>query len=532
MTSTRLTVFLLNGINEFDDVLAPDKGHHVVAVDPASGLDGSFYYSSRPASAPGWVRFVTPILSEPLGEVKTSTASGLLAIRVDNRVFALTFGYGRSLLDLSKVEHQFGLKVALNRIDPRQIRSLDTKTFEDMVVTKNTQVSKSSELPTFGVDISRDILRAVTGEPRDQRFAKRLSGADSLVMNLDVLPADLPMLCSELLTAFGEDSYKADFEWIDHLSLVTEPALVEELNDQLVQQLRVLDTTVTHLAMPESVSWEDIDAFRIAGTRDTVYDDLDLDAYLAELGDRIADITLEKLKTRAVQVRFSRSGNFDKRWTLFQCLVSEQRVDGHLYVLIEGRWFSVSQSLVADVDTYLSGLTPSPTSLIDAQVAEPEAHYNQRLVEADPGRFLLLDAKIKRPGGAASGIELCDVLTSDGELIHVKRKSRSSTLSHLFSQGTVSASTFVGDGTFRDAIRETIEHDVADAQREVWLDLIPDTSTSVDRSRYGVTFAVIANSNREGTDWLPFFSKLNLMQHGKQLQNMGFDVAVTRVPVL
>jgi uncharacterized protein (TIGR04141 family) len=51
-------------------------------------------------------------------------------------LFAITFGYGRGFLDLSRIEHRFGLRVALNRIDPSQIRSLDTKTFEDMVVTK------------------------------------------------------------------------------------------------------------------------------------------------------------------------------------------------------------------------------------------------------------------------------------------------------------------------------------------------------------------------------------------------------------
>lgn len=531
MTFTRLTVFLLKGVESFDDALAPEKGHRVASLDPDSGLDGAFYYASRPASSPAWVPFVSSILTNPIADVKTSTASGLLIIRAGERVFAFTFGYGRSLLDLSKVEHQFGLKVALNRIDARQIRSLDTKTFEDMVVTKNTQVSKSAELPTFGVDISRDILRAVTGEPRDQTFAKRLSGADSLVMNVEVLPSDLPKLCGDLLTAFGEDSYKADFEWIDHLSLVTDNPLIDDLNDLLVQHLRSRDTTVTHLAMPESVSWEDIDAFKIAGTRDTVYDDLDLDEYLAQLKDRVSEITLEKLRSRAVQVRFSRSDNFDKRWTLYQCLVSEQRMGERLYVLIEGRWFSVSDSLVEDVEMYLSGLASSPTSLIEAHAAEPEGNYNKRLAQQDPNRFLLLDAKIKRPGGAASGIELCDVFTADGEFIHVKRKSRSSTLSHLFSQGTVSASTFIGDGAFRNAIRETIELEVPVEAQDTWLKLVPDASAVVERSRYGVTFAVIANTSRGGTDWLPFFSKLNLMQHGKQLQNMGLDVAIARIPV-
>ncbi len=32
-----------------------------------------------------------------------------------------------------------------------------------------------------------------------------------------------------------------------------------------------------------------------------------------------------------------------------------------------------------------------------------------------------------------------------------------------------------------------------------------------------------------GNDWLPFFSKLNLMQSARALQNLGIDVTLDRV---
>lgn len=32
-----------------------------------------------------------------------------------------------------------------------------------------------------------------------------------------------------------------------------------------------------------------------------------------------------------------------------------------------------------------------------------------------------------------------------------------------------------------------------------------------------------------GNDWIPSFSKLNLMQHGKQLRNMCLGVSITRL---
>lgn len=533
MGSRRLTFYLMRTeVETFDDALAPDKTSIAVPLADSSGVDGRFHYVRPRRTTPAWVSFVQPILAEDLGEMRGASASGLLITRSGGRIFALTFGYGRSLLDLSKIEFQFGLRVALNRIDPRQLRSLDTKTFEDMVVSTNTQVSRSAELPTFRVDISTDILRAATGEPRDASFAKRLSGSDALVMNVDTEPADLPSLCEDLLRAFGEDHYKSDFEWIDQLALVRSTDLLDTLNEKLVADLADGTTSATHLAVPEAISWEDIDAFKITGTLRHEYDDLDLDDYLDRLGEDRASITLQNLKSRRVSVRFSRSGTFDDRWNLYRCIVTEQRVDGALYVLIEGRWFAVNESLVEEVDRVLSGLREPTVDLIPARSGEVETEYNDRLARSSPTRFLKLDARIKRPGGASSGIELCDVLSSDGAFIHVKRKSRSSTLSHLFAQGSVSAATFVNDGHFRDGIREAIREAVQDGDNDLWLDLVPSGEQGIDRSRrYCVTYAVVANSKREGIDWLPFFSKLNLMQHSRQLIGLGFDVALTRVPV-
>lgn len=530
MTSRRLTVHLLQGVDAFDDAL--DARHptpEFTSTLESSAVDGRLYYSSRPATPPTWVSFLTPLTGPLPTTLTTSSASGLLVMRARARYFALTFGFGRSLLDLSKVERNFGLRVALNRIDPGRLRSMDTKTFEDLVVTTSTQASKSADLPAFGVDVSKDILRAVTGEPRDTSFAKRLSGSNALVINTDRDVTDLTALCSDLLDAFEDDAYKDNFEWIDHLGIVEDPAIVQALNDQMVAQLILANTDDTHMAMPELINWEDIDSFKINGTRGITYDDLDLDEYLKHLDKKRDSISLDRLKSWRVSIKYSRSSEYERKWSVYDCLVSEQRLNTTLYVLIEGRWLVVSESLAADVDNYASGLSAVATALVPSQQGEAEKAYNQRLVASDPGKLLLLDAKIKRPGGATSGIELCDVLASSGELIHVKRKSRSSTLSHLFAQGSVSAATLVGDPIFREEMRQVISDMTDEQTRQTWLELVPPGTAQIDKTRYRVSYVVIANSAKNGADWLPFFSKLNLMQQGRQLNNLGFNVSLSRV---
>lgn len=527
MSLNRLTVFLLRDISAPDEAIRVDKQPTSIAVKQGSGLEGRFYYQDSHANPPAWVKELGPALSSPIGAVFAASASGLLIIYTSKRYFAITFGYGKSFLDPAKIQRQFGLKVALNRIDPAQIRSVDTKTFEDMVVTKNTQTSRSSDIPTFGIDVSRDILRAVAGEPRDPKFAKRLAGSDALVLSTDLKVSDLPSKCDELLIAFNDTAYKADFEWIDHLEIVDDKVLTDQLDEMLVADLKACNTTHCHMATPDPVSWEDIDSFKIGGTRNALYDDLDLDQYLKNLGPKTADITVDRLKSRPISVKYTRGSDFDGAWNIYQCLISEQRHQNQLYVLIEGRWFAVSDTLVSQVDRFMSGLPSTKPPIEDALVDEVEPAYNQRMAKKYPDDLLLLDAKIKRPGGASSGIEFCDLLSDSGDLIHVKRKSRSSTLSHLFAQGSISATTFVSDGEYRDELRSAVRSVVPSASQAKWLALIPDSSTSVNKQLYTVRYVVLTKGSRSGIDWLPFFSKLNLMQHGKQLQNLGFGVTVT-----
>lgn len=155
---------------EPDHPLEPDRPNTPVELSPGSGLSGRFYYTVRPAAPPPWVSFIDGVIGTRRERLVSSPASGLLVVENDETFFALTFGYGRSLLNMAKVQQGFGIKVALNRIDPRQLRSLETRTFEDIVVSTTTQSSKSAQLPTFDVDVTRDILRAATGEPNDNRL--------------------------------------------------------------------------------------------------------------------------------------------------------------------------------------------------------------------------------------------------------------------------------------------------------------------------------------------------------------------------
>ncbi|WP_222831836.1 DUF6119 family protein [Arcanobacterium phocae] len=541
MGKQRLTIYLFReNVQDFEDILDLERKSQIgkdifkILTNNTFGSEGCLFYKRQEDNTPAWLGYVDPILAEELPEMKTKSISALLVVRVKERIFAITFGYGRSLIDLQKIEYNFGLRVALNLIDPKQIRSVDTKLFDDLILSAKMQTSRDAGILSFNVDTQRDILKSVAGKIDGNSFFNAISGSDSVVLNVDAVALKVPILLEELLEAYQSEEYKKNFGWVDHLALVRDEKTTNLLDNKLVDELKTGVLGSTHLALPDVLDWEDIDAYKIQGTRGFEYPELDLESYLKELGDALNQLSLEKLKRSYVSVRFTRNQAYDRRGTLYRCLVSEQRLepDGRLFVLIEGRWFRVDDLLVEEVDSYLEErITFDAKNFPDAKVGEKEANYNQRLVEESGGGLLLFDTKVFKPQGARTGIEFCDVLSKEGGIIHVKRKSRSSTLSHLFAQGAVSAKTFLGDQSFRSELRNYIRDQVEVGHDDQWLQVLPDLNEPVVPNRYCVRYLIISNSSRTGMDWLPFFSKVTLIQNSKELLQMGYSVTVSRVSV-
>jgi uncharacterized protein (TIGR04141 family) len=414
----------------------------------------------------------------------------------------------------------FGLRAALNRVDVRKIRCLDLKNYEDLVVSMRKQTSRNSELGSFGLDVARDLVRAVTGEPTDATFAIRITGSDACSINVKITAGGLGKKCEQLYDAWKDSKYKQHFEWIDYLNEVRDSSLVAKLEDALLRAVKSGKDDLLHLAPAEPIDWQDVDKFRVTGTRAIEYDDLDLDKYLSNLGTRVDSLTVEKLKSYRVMVRWSGSVHFQSRWTLFSCLVWETTLKGQLYALVEGRWFEIEKSFAKRVRAFVKSL-PAPKALLpDAKSGESEEKYNKRIARGDSD-LVCLDRVLVKPADGVTPIEFCDLFSKRKELIHVKKKTRSATLSHLFSQGTVSARAFVQDGALRDQVLAKLKKTSGKTGFDL---LIPDGKKRPVAAEYAVIYGVVAKPRANWPESLPFFSQLNLMQHAKQLQEMGFGV--------
>jgi len=112
---------------------------------------------------------------------------------------------------------------------------------------------------------------------------------------------------------------------------------------------------------------------------------------------------------------------------------------------------------------------------------------------------------------------VCDLLTTARQLIHIKKRGASSTLSHLFAQGVNSAEWLIQDPAFRDEARELI-HELDPTYAE----LIPEGP--IDPTQWEVAFVVITRSGRDSPLTLPFFSLVTLRLAVRRLQALRFKV--------
>jgi uncharacterized protein (TIGR04141 family) len=266
---------------------------------------------------------------------------------VEGRILALTFGYGRNLLALDAFERDFGLRVALNTIDPQTLRSVDARTFEELTVMTRSQTSRASSLENFRISPVEDILKAITGTPRDSAFGSRITGADAAKVTYVPELMTLADKASSLLVAYESDFYKERFGFIDELRGVRDPGKINKLNDTILEVLNGDELGSLHLAPPDIVDLQEIDGFIYDGMSSDTFVDLDVERYRELASGRL--LTIELLRKSKIGVTYRGAGVPHLRWSAYDCLVAEVREADRLFVLSAGTWYEVASDFAARV---------------------------------------------------------------------------------------------------------------------------------------------------------------------------------------
>lgn len=517
-----LNVFLLKtGTREYQDALEEEETASLTEYPLKRTLpfDGALFLAPQRTARPRWLPFLESGARGNLQQLYNASTSAVLFIRSSKRIFAFTFGYGRTLLRPTRIEHAFGLRVVLNTVDVEGLRSVDTKTVQELTVHTRRQTSRASRLSEFGVDKEEDLLGSVAGVPRDPGFARMLSGADALQFRAPLEFEELGDKCRTILRAHRSVDYKSrGFEFVDHVRKVVDPAVIEALDKDLTDSLVSRELDGIHMAPPEIIDWESVDGFSFVKSAASK-PELTLDSFFHQIR-KADDLSVERLKKRQkVFVHWANTVEAVPRWPVYRVLVVERERNGRRYALSGGDWYEIEKGFAQKIEKRVAKITSAGLRLPAAGRNENEGDYNARVA----GRGIYcLDRKCARVDG--DPIELCDLYCSRRrQFVHVKWWDASSTLSHLFAQAQVSAETFLSDDSFRNEARNLLRQQAPSLASHV-------PAGRPDPTNYQVVFGII----KGGQGWkrsLPFFSKLHLARSAESLRRLGFDVRLERIKV-
>ncbi|WP_181084780.1 DUF6119 family protein [Stutzerimonas stutzeri] len=302
-----------------------------IGIEEAVLFVGQLY-----TNPPSWLPFVAEHMDGNADQIISSGAGALLILPVRDRLMAICFGHIHLALDDDAFERHFGLKVTLNSVPRDGIRTLDLATPDAVTFQKRVQASRDSDIQDFGVDMLRDLARVAGGTPLNSDFAKFLAGRDSLSITCRVGSDDLLDKCEEILDAYGADTYKEDYAWVDNMQTVRDKDTIQALDDRLfeaLQTLRAGGESDLHMAPPEVLNYEEgcLLHYNGFGGGGTQFHSLSIEDYVEELNrcDFEGDVN-EVREKHYIRAKTASSEVFNTQWKVYQCFTLRiPRSSGH-----------------------------------------------------------------------------------------------------------------------------------------------------------------------------------------------------------
>ncbi len=516
----KLTIHLFKeDISTFDECLrdlSQDPKYSLDAVDPKEPLsyEAQGHIVSIRERVPRWETYIHRYF--PMDDCKNGAYGFLLLLRTEGRFFGITLGYGFLGLNRHQLERNFGLLVCANSLDPKKLKAMDSRSIDIVTKQQRTVLSQGSPLLDFGVEIDQEWVHYLSGYPIDSSIGKSLSGSDSLRINITESMEGLERKCKTLLQLFQSDAYRDQFGFLDNLKPIKRDELiVGELNkllsdkvanrslDQIAMalpELIVEDTRFSHFSIAVGRKRKDI--FELA--LHDVYAFLDENSPIQEPLDRVKVIAIDEDGEPC-----------SKSHTLFECLVAEFELDDTVYSCSAGFWFEIKDEYAAQIRQNIRNITDLSEVLLlpDMGKGENEGEYNCR-VGMEKG-WTILDKRNVNLNEPYQRVEVCDLLTAANQFICVKKMSRSSTLSHLFAQGSVSAQLLRSHRIYRQEIQRILE----------------DPRRNFEDPKPCIVFGIATEKTGALAQGLFLFSAINLFTHFQAIQKCGYDVALAKIHI-
>jgi len=520
------------------------QGFTPIEVD-IEGVSSLFIFGAIAKDRANWVDHATS-LTGISPDVANVTSAGALLLPYDGFIYGLSWGMGFLIFHPKHLDAGFGIRFAIRKADPRRVRSVTTNAIDALPRTAKTSILGGADLRAFRIEEIGEVLnRMVVSAPSDglsceepgERTWITVRGADALTVPLGKTPTNLLKDIAAIHDVLKTQPVAPGLEHLEGTRpLKSNDPRIPQLNSELSHNLKKRDGIRVALSMPSE--WEDErgegSIFKLSGFGKRINESiegLELADLLEPITDFPDDQKLSALKRGKVQalnndgdaVSRAIAGN---KWVTF-----ETDWEGQRYVYSRGQWYNVGGAYIALLKDRIGRILANTwtTTLPDwpkkrklrrmsrEQYLGPatEGEYNLRVAKLDP-RFTCLDRKLLYTQQHRGGIESCDLLGPNNELIHVKRLDDSVSASHLFAQAQVSAEALHHQVDALSKFKEQVEAQSRGKRS------IPDS--------FRPSRVVLAFAGRPATVQSLFtFSQVTLHRCAQRLNDLNLELLITSI---
>lgn len=494
----------------------------------------SGYLKKNNKNKPAWLNSVRELFV--IDEIENISNSLIFFVKTQNRVFAFTNGYANSVIDYTKIEWDFGVKVALNVLAGNEIRGLDTRKMSLSNHQRREISSSGSTLYEYDFDFDEEFIDSITGKSHDADFGSSVTGSESLHVNVKMNLMDIEDYCKDLLTVYNKRDYIKKFPFFDKLRINKDEQVYSKFNAQIIEAIRKNKKDHIQFLYPNLDDFGYFNYRFIYEKKYKDYNDISLDNILDFIKDK--KINVEELCLKKFSVKIS-NDEYNKTYSLSDYLVFEFVDSGKKYIHTKNLILEIDDDFYSSIKTEIDqceisridGLELPPIHYSEdvdsngkmSKKVEAEGEYNSRVVQHHK-ELVNLDKNNFRdfPDRTHDQVEICDIITKNKKFICNKiYKHSSAPLSHLFMQGFVSANMLYEVKDYRIKINEAVKSKFGDNFIE---------EDNINRSEITFVYGIGIENDGRIADSLPFFSKISLRQNIRALKKLAYNIQIIRIP--
>jgi uncharacterized protein (TIGR04141 family) len=552
VSATRpMTVYRLLPSDSMGELLAAkvveDESAYTVEQVVVGSMPATLVYGETETAPVEWAETVSTLTGVEV-EFTTTTASAALLVPVDGINYAVAFGHGRHYLREGKIDNQFGLDIAVRLLNPDAIRRITRWALSAKARVDQNNVPGGQGLWAFGLREHAELVRNLAGRVRlevmpqishvkrrghHRNFRMSLTCSNSVQIRLgiegDSLIADLREL-TRVINEVHPHERLEPLQWVRRMP--AEHPLVPVLDSATADLLAAPYPTSGEVGIAYPARYydgPDVQRFRgIIGDVTIDTDDLTIDHVQDGVRAHAPDEYLRVLRTGRIEGVDESGQSLGDDVSALNWLAAEIIDPKRRYILLDGGWYELGDQYLDHVDRLVNeAFSRAPSWTLPAwRDAEPdeqgryvEGNYNLHVAK-DP-RFLCLDKKLVTSRAHPHGIEACDLLGPNNELVHVKKfssKTGSSVLSHLFAQGLVAIETFLGNSTTWDEFCEKVA------------DQAPDRAANLGSRPAALVYAIHRSDRPLNPATLFTFARSALVSASIALSTYGIPLQVCVIP--